>query len=152
MSDGEPQARADLALLLRVSRACGHSMRRADDDLATNEVRRKAFARVTGCVRYLTRLHGELPAALRRRAVPALHDAFAWGLLAYVHDLAERPEQQSADATELYEALGTIAPLLRKHGLALRESRLLHRAETRHRNRLIAQASETPVSKVRADG
>ena len=124
--------RETLALLKRVSRACGYNMQRASDEMEGTDRRRLAFDRVIGCVRYLTWLLDELPAAASNDGVPALHDAFAWGLLAYVHDLAEHPEPQTSAAASLYEALGSVAEILREHGLTLRKSSLLHRAETRH--------------------
>ena len=126
-------ARDTLALLIRVSRACGHNMRRAADALVDAGHRSLAFDRVTGCGRYVMRLHDELPsAAARDAAVPALHDALSWGLLAYVHELAEHSDAQRDAAARLYDALAPIARTLRARGVALRKTRLLQRAEARH--------------------
>ena len=107
-------------------------MQRATNELASDEDRSKALRRLTGSLRYLVQLHRALPVAQRKRAVRDLYDALAWGLVAYVHDLAEGPDRPSAEAVHLYAAAADVAKILRDHGRALSKTRLLRRGETHH--------------------
>lgn len=139
----ERNPNSTLRLVVRVSSASGRAMLDGEDGSRSDEVRRAALARVGGCLSYLSQLFGELTAGEQRRATSALHDAFAWGLLAFVHDRAERPEPRSHEADLINDALEEIKDQLLRHGVKLVKEALFRRAETHHPRHTDAELRRT---------
>lgn|GEM_PF-4200506 len=120
------------AILARsIGRAAHEALSSHSDAEAVEDTTYAALA-IAGRLRYLRRVHSGLPDSVKRRTIPRLVDAFAWGLAVFVQDRGLQGEVRSTAGADLSRALTEIKAYLEALGATLPSiDRLQQRAESR---------------------